>query len=84
MQQKLFLCFIDYTKAFDKVQYHNLIEILDSINIDGKDLRLLTNLYWAQKAAVRVGDGVSDFVSIKRGVRQGCVLSLTSSMYIAR
>ena len=74
MQQKLFLCFIDYTKAFDKVQ-QSLIKILDSINIDSKDLRPLTSQYWEQKAAVRVADSVSDFVPIKRGVRQGCVLS---------
>ena len=76
MQQKLFLCFIDYTKAFDKVQHQNLDEILDFFIIDGKDLRLLKSLYWEQKAAIRVADSVSDFVPIKkRGVRQGCVLS---------
>ena len=46
MQQNLYLCFIDYTKAFDKVKHQNLIEILESLDIDGKDLRLITNLYW--------------------------------------
>ena len=46
MQQKLFLCFIDYTKAFNKVQHQSLIQILDSINIDGKNLHLLTSLCW--------------------------------------
>ena len=65
MQQKWLLCFIVNAKAFDKAQHRSLIEILDSINSDGRDLRLLTFVYWEQKAAVRVAESV----------RQGCVLS---------
>jgi len=38
IQQDLHLCFIDYTKAFDKVRHEELINILEKINIDGKDL----------------------------------------------
>lgn len=75
MQQDLYLCFIDYSKAFDKVRHRNLIDILESLDIDGKDLRLLKNLYWDQRAAVRVSDNVSEYVTIQRGVRQGCVYS---------
>ena len=33
------------------------------------------NLYWKQTAAVKVEDQLSDWIKIKRGVRQGCVLS---------
>jgi hypothetical protein len=40
-----YLCFIDYTKVFDKVRHKKLIDILNSINIDGKDIRLIRNLY---------------------------------------
>ena len=43
--------------------------------MDGKDIRIIANLYWMQKAAIRVGDELSDYTEIKRGVRQGCVLS---------
>ena len=32
------------------------------------------NLYWKQTAAVRVEDQLSDWIEIKRGVQQGCVL----------
>ena len=49
--------------------------MLQSLDIDGKDLRLLKNLYWDQKACVRIEGQHSAFSSIKRGVRQGCVLS---------
>ena len=45
------------------------------MNIDGKDLRILRNLYWEQEAAIRVDNEYSEYKSIRRGVRQGCVLS---------
>ena len=51
------------------------MSILDSLNIDGKDLRIVRNIYWEQTAAMRVGTDLGAFHHIKRGVRQGCVLS---------
>ena len=75
MQRDIFLCFIDYSKAFDRVKHTELIQMLSELDIDGKDLRLIRNLYWDQKAAIKIGDQISNYVDIKRGVRQGCVLS---------
>ena len=54
MQKELYLCFIDYSKAFDKVRHEKLFNILEHLDIDGKDLRVIRNLYWDQSAAVRV------------------------------
>ena len=71
----IYLCFIDYSKAFDKVRHEKLFEILKMLNIDGKDFRTLRNLYWEQSAAVRIDGEYTIFSEIKRGVRQGCVLS---------
>ena len=53
-----------------------LFEMLNQLDIDGKDLRVLRNLYWDQTAAVRVDGELSEYTNIKRGVRQGCVMSL--------
>ena len=75
VDQDLFTCFIDYSKAFDRVHHYQLIECLEKIGVDGKDIRIITELYWHQKAAIRLQDELSPFTSIKRGVRQGCVLS---------
>ena len=36
---------------------------------------MIEKLYWQQMATVRFGDEYSEFFPIKRGVRQGCVLS---------
>ena len=51
------------------------MSIIDSLNIDGKDLSIVRNIYWEQTAAMRIGNDLSAFQDIKRGVRQGCVLS---------
>uniref|UniRef100_A0A8D8XFQ8 Craniofacial development protein 2 n=1 Tax=Cacopsylla melanoneura TaxID=428564 RepID=A0A8D8XFQ8_9HEMI len=71
----VYMCFIDFEKAFDKVQHSKLIEVLMKVNIDGKDLRIIRNLYYNQTANVRIGKNVTEEVEIKRGVRQGCLLS---------
>ena len=44
IQRDLYLCFIDYTKAFDKLRHEEIMSILDSLNIDGKDLRIVRNI----------------------------------------
>jgi len=75
MQGDLYLCFIDYTKAFDRVQHEKLLQDLIDLDLDGKDLRFIRNLYWEQTACIRVENELSEYVDIKRGVRQGCVFS---------
>ena len=75
VNQDLFTCFIDYSKAFDRVHHDQLIKCLEKIGIDGRDIRIIVNLYWHQKAAIKIQNELSPFTSIQRGVRQGCVLS---------
>ena len=60
---------------FDKARHEKLFAILDKLDIDGKTLRWIRNLYWEQTAAVRAENQLSDWIEIERGVRQGCVLS---------
>ena len=43
--------------------------------MDCNDKRVIEKLYWQQTATVRFGDEYSEFFPIKRGMRQGCVLS---------
>ena len=38
MQKNVFICFLDYVKAFDKVQHKTLIEMLELLDIDSKEL----------------------------------------------
>ena len=71
----VYTCFIDYRKAFDTVKHESLVELLQSLNVDKSETRLLINLHWKQTAAVRCGDDISEWWDIKQGVRQGCVAS---------
>ena len=48
--------------------------MLEALDIDGKDLQLLRNLYWEQTAAIQIEGEMSTWTSIKWGVRQGCAL----------
>ena len=83
--QDVYLCFIDYEKAFDRVRHTELIKLLNGQGLDCKDVTLIKNLYWQQSAAIRVGDNTTADVPIKRGVRQGCVLSpLLFNLYSER
>ena len=75
VQQDVYICFIDYTKAFDRVKHVKMIECLSEIGIDDKDLRIITKMYWEQSAVVRTENGITAEFKIKKGVRQGCVLS---------
>ena len=75
VQRDIYVCFIDYQKAFDNVRHEELFELLKGIGMDGKDWRLLRHLYWNQSAALRVGGELSGWVQIEKDVRQGCVMS---------
>ena len=55
MQQNVYICFVDFEKAFDRVKHTKLIEILSNIGVYKDDIRIIQSLYWEQEASVRVG-----------------------------
>ena len=73
--QALFIGFIDFEKAFDRVHHKKLLEILEKKQIGSKCLRVIRNLYATQTAHTRQDSATT--ISITRGVRQGCILSPT-------
>ena len=77
--RKAFLCFIDYSKAFDYVRYSALWNALLALGIPAHLVELIQNLYNGQLACVRTVAGDSDWFSLGQGVRQGCILSPTST-----
>ena len=74
-RKDIHICFIDYSKAFDRVQHSKIMDTLQELEIDGNDLRIIRNLYWQQTAAIKIENETSIYQPIKRGVRQGCVMS---------
>ena len=74
-QKNIYVCFIDYTKAFDCVVHSNLWKILQEIGIPNYLSCLLRHLYAGQEAIVRTGHGKTEWFQIGKGVRQDCRLS---------
>ena len=75
VRKDTYSCFSDYAKAFDKVKHSKMIECLSENGTNEKDLKVVAKLYCEQTAAVRTENGVTKESQIKKGVRQGCVLS---------
>ena len=74
-QKNIYLCFIDYAKAFDCVDHHKLQKNIKEIGVSDHLNYLLRNFYAAKEAAVRTGNGTKDWFQIWKGVCQGCILS---------
>jgi hypothetical protein len=72
---ELCVCFIDWQKAFDRVNWTKLTQILKGTGIDWRERRLISNLYMAQSVKIRLNRGERRSVKIGREVRQGCFLS---------
>ena len=74
-QKNIYLCFIDYAKAFDCMDHNKLWKILQEMGMPDHLICLLRNLYAGQEATVRTGHGTTDWFQIGKGVHQGCILS---------
>ena len=74
-QKDIYVCFIDYAKAFDCVDHNKLWKILKEMWIPDHLTCLLRNLYAGQEATVKIGHGTMDWFQIGKGLHQGCILS---------
>src|SRR5688572_14257763 len=75
MNKNIYLCFIDYQKAFDRVSHDKLVEIMEKAGIPELERRLIINLYWDQEANIRWENETTRTIKTRKEVRQGCILS---------
>ncbi len=75
VNKEIYVCFIDYEKAFDRVDWRKLMEILRRMGIDYRDRKLISSLYIGQRVKIRIDGQFSESGKVQRGVRQGCPLS---------
>ena len=79
----VYLLLLDASKAFDKVSYEKLFELLLARNVCPKIVKLLYYMYTHQKCHVRWNNKQSDPFSVSNEVKQGSVISpLLFSIYI--
>ena len=75
LKKKIYFCFIDYAKAFDRMDHKKLWKILKEMGISDQLIFLLKNLYTGQETIARAGHGTMDWFQIGKGVLQSCILS---------
>jgi len=75
VNKKVYACFIDYQKAFDRINHDKLLAIMEKAGIPDLERQLIKALYWNQYAIIKTKDGKSRKICIRRGVRQGCIIS---------
>ena len=70
----LYVCFIDYSKAFDCVSDSQLWTTLIKLGFLEREKGLIKELYKGQQATIHTNCGITEWFNIERGVRQGCIL----------
>jgi hypothetical protein len=75
IDEELCACFIDSQKAFHRVNWTKLMQILKGIGIDWRERRLISKLYMELSVKVRLDQGETRIVKIGKGVTLGCCLS---------
>ena len=75
LNNDVYVCFVDFEKAFDRVNWIKMMEVLKKLGVDWRDRRMICNLYMGMTATVRIGGDCSEASLMGRGVRQGCCLS---------
>ena len=72
---RLYVIFIDFSKAFDRVNHNMLWHRLISYGIHGNALKVLRSMYSQSKSCIRCKEGLTEYFNCDIGTRQGCMLS---------
>jgi len=73
--KSLYLCYLDYQKAFDSVWREGLWHVMEHLGYEGKIIHLLKALYMETFSDARVDGEISEWFQTVGRVLQGCVLS---------
>ena len=71
----IYCCFLDASRAYDRVSHRSLFKMLVSRNVPLIFIRLLAYWYKYQSLLIKWGNCISADFSVSNGVRQGSVLS---------
>ena len=74
-RQDTFAAFIDFSKAYDRINRTLLWHKLSLMGVSNKMLTSLKSLYENVKCTVRINGRQSDWFSVGTGLKQGCILS---------
>ena len=74
-EKKLYMCFVDLEKAFDRVPRKVMERALRKKGLAEVLVQVVMSLYEGSRTKVRVGSWTSDEFGVRVGVHQGSVLS---------
>ena len=66
--------FIDFEKAFDKVQHGIFLDKLEALGINSELIKWISSFLIGRKQRVMVGNSLSNWSIVRSGVPQGSVL----------
>nr|CAI5855303.1 unnamed protein product [Callosobruchus analis] len=75
MNSKLMMVFIDFEKAFDSVNHHQLWNILEHFGLPQKIINLIKAMYNQATCQIFHKGYLSNKILLGKGLKQGCVLS---------
>ncbi len=73
--KKLYAAFMDLEKAYDRVNWLALWNVLKMYGVGGKLLSAIKSFYEEASACVKISGETSEHSEVKMGLRQGCVMS---------
>eukprot|EP00775_Hariotina_reticulata_P000499 gene499-biopygen1079 len=73
--QRLYVCFVDFRKAYDLIRRDLLMERLAAIGVSGNMLHAILQMYWHAPMQPKLRNQVASPFDSTRGVKQGDPLS---------
>jgi hypothetical protein len=72
----LTVCFVDFEKAFDRLDRGLIWSKLEQMGVDGSFIKAIKDIYHDTSSVIKVGDRIStDLIKPTVGVKQGCPIS---------
>ena len=66
------ICFLDFQKAFDSVEWECIYRVLKKFNIGNDYIQWIKTLYYKPKITIKNNGWLTDYIELQRSVRQGC------------
>ena len=73
IDEELFVCFIDWQKVFDRVNWTKLMQILKRTGIDWRERRLISELYMDQRVKYDWTEGRQEVCRLEEGLDKDAV-----------
>jgi hypothetical protein len=68
------ITFLDAKNAFDKIQHHSMLKLLERSEIQGPYQNIIKAVYFKPTANIKLNEEIHETIPLKSGTRQGCPL----------